>query len=200
MIGFSDIAIDSCDTICLFFKKILEECDLGFDQRGGMDECLGRWEDGISWQKWNGRDSCFLCLDSDLGRERVSVQKRFSRGFLVALNVGDFLMKSRWVRIPMTLVWETVWFEDVVKFKGFLYYFKKRFWTIGDIIFTKWHIPFQNQKNHLPMYHKQYTESPKISQRQLLWRLELTKVSLAVIVGDLICFIYSRTPASNSPV
>ena len=41
------------------------------------------------------------------------------------------------------------------------------------------------------MYHKQYeiTESPKISQRQLLWRLESTKVSLAVIVGDLICFL-----------
>ena len=34
---------------------------------------------------------------------RVSVQKRFVRVFLDASSVGDFLMKSRWVRIPMTL-------------------------------------------------------------------------------------------------
>ena len=34
---------------------------------------------------------------------RVSVQKRFVRCFLDASSVGDFLMKSRWVRIPMTL-------------------------------------------------------------------------------------------------
>ena len=34
---------------------------------------------------------------------RVSVQKRFVKIFLDASSVGDFLMKSTWVRIPMTL-------------------------------------------------------------------------------------------------
>ena len=34
---------------------------------------------------------------------RVSVQKRFVKFFLDASSVGDFLMKSTWVRIPMTL-------------------------------------------------------------------------------------------------
>ena len=34
---------------------------------------------------------------------RVSVQKRFVSFFLDASSVEDFLMKSTWVRIPMTL-------------------------------------------------------------------------------------------------
>ena len=36
------------------------------------------------------------------GREFLS-RNGFRGFFLVALSVGDFLMKSRWVRIPMTL-------------------------------------------------------------------------------------------------
>ena len=107
------------------------------------------------------------------GREFLS-RNGFWGLFLVALSVGDFLMKSRWVRIPMTLGNRVIWrCCEIQRFP--VLFCKKRFWTIGDIIFTKWHIPFQNRKNHLPMYHKQYTESLKISQRQLLWRLESTK-------------------------
>ena len=95
--------------------------DLRLEQRGRMDEYFGRWKEGISWQRRNG----LRRWERRRGR-RVFIFPSWKGFFWWLSELQIFL--DVYVGEDTDDFRETVWLEDVEKFKGFLYYFKKKCW------------------------------------------------------------------------